>query len=181
MANPILSQPELSPKVEAVGPTELRIQIWVDYWTHFEGTAAQLSSEGLIPEGFVWPRGDDSVRWDAGRFSYWLRRSRPQGHKGTKRSWQELDNWFVRVEVTDRSHDWQVQRQLQRKADALAEEIYSHTAEGKRLSNARWERLWKTREDRAFQDFKARVLPEKKKPGRKVRALPEEATPGAQK
>lgn len=140
---------------------ELILNIQQDEWAQFEGEAAQLVAEGLIPDGFEWPKADDNKRWKTNGFDYWLRRKRPEGHKGTKRSWLELDNWLVRVSVTGRGHAWCVRRGLERKAEELRAEYYRHTPEGSREWSANWSRYWQARQDKAFQAFKAKLIPAK--------------------
>lgn len=156
---------------------ELRVCIWPDQWFAFEGTAAQLTEEGLIPEGFEWPRAAADKEWTANGFDYWLRRSRPEGHKGPMRSWLALDNWNVRVSVTGRDHHWHTRREFESKVDALrAEHRRLFTVEGSREWSANWRRYWKAREDTAFQTFKLLVpalVPQQR--GRKARATQERA------
>lgn len=154
MATPIVGQPaETAQQVER----ELRIEIYRDDWARFEGTAAQLQAEGLIPEGFEWPRAAADKQWEANGFDYWLKRRRPEGHKGPMRSWLELDNWSLRVNVTGRDCHWHTRRRLQRQAQALSDACYRETAAGKREWNANWERYWRTQDDVAFRAFKAKV------------------------
>ena len=44
---------------------ELRIEISRDEWAQYEGTAAQLQDEGLIPKDFEWPQAAADSRWEA--------------------------------------------------------------------------------------------------------------------
>lgn len=149
---------------------ELRIEIRQDEHFEFEGTAAQLTAEGLIPKDFEWPRAAADESWEANGFKYWLRRSRPEGHKGPMRSWLELDNWFVRVEVAGHDNQWRIRRHLERKTEELKAEYYWHSAAGQRERNANWKRYVAARDDRAFQAFKDKFMPERKKPGRRVKS-----------
>lgn len=151
--------------------TELRIEIEPDDCVQYAGTAAQLQAEGLIPEGFEWPRGATHKQWDANGFEYWLRREKPKGHKGPMRSWLEVDNWFLRVREKSHDYRWRARRQLDRRAEALRAEYYRLTAAGAREWNAALRRYWTTQEDAAFQAFKAKVpglIPPKR--GRKLQA-----------
>lgn len=136
---------------------ELHIEIWRDSCVWFSGTAAQLQTEGLVPDGFEWPRAAASVHWEANGFSYWLHRSRPRGHKGPRRSWLEMDSWAVRVGVIGRDFHWQVRRDLERQAEQLQANYHSHTAAGMREWHERFDRYLKSREDRGFQTFKAMI------------------------
>lgn len=152
---------------------ELRIDIWPDEFARYIGTAAQLQAEGLIPTGFDWPLAAASKQWEASGFEYWLRRTRPEGHKGARQTWLKLDNWLVDVRVIGRDHAWLVRRRLERKAEALRAECRRHTAAGQHEWEAAWMRYWHAKEDKGFQAFKAQVpglIPTRG--GRKPRATP---------
>lgn len=165
VAAPVAATPV--PSAEPPAERELRISIWRDEWAQFIGSRAQLEAEGLIPEAFEWPRGQADQRWQANGYDYWLRRERPEGHKGPMRSWLELDNWFLRVGVIGRDYTWRTRRRLERKTEELRAEYHRHTLAGQLEWTANWHRYWQAREDRAFQAFKSTVLPARKKPGRK--------------
>ena len=167
-----------SPASDPPAVRDLRIAIYRDAWARYEGTAAQLIAEGLIPDGFEWPQADADVEWVASGFKYWLRRTRPEGHKGPKRSWLGLDNWFVRISVVGRDYHWTTRRSLERKAQALAAEFHHHTPVGAMEWSAKWNRYMEAERDQAFQAFKTLVpglVPPKR--GRKPKS---EATQGAQ-
>lgn len=136
---------------------ELRITIWRDECAKLEGSAAQLIDEGLIPDGFEWPRAAADKRWEANGFTYWLRRERPEGHKGPMRSWLELDNWFVRVTVKGHDYQWRQRRELERRAQELKEDAYKLTLAGHLKQEAEWNRYWATQKDKAYQAFRATV------------------------
>jgi hypothetical protein len=175
MTTPIF--PSATDAQQLVVARELNIQIWRDLWAQFTGSAAQLQAEGLIPHGFEWPRATADKRWEANGFTYSLQRRRPEGHKGPMRSWLEVDNWCVRVEVPGHDYHWRVRRDLERKAEELRAEYCRHTAAGAREWNAAWRRYWQTVEDKRFQAFKALVpglVPPKR--GRKPKA--ETTAPG---
>lgn len=135
----------------------LRIEIELDWWVQYEGTSAQLVEEGLIPSGFEWPKAATDKYWSANGFGFWLRRSRPFGHKGPMRSWLEMDNWFVRVEASDISHDLRIRRGLDRKMTALKAEFKRHTVEGRRAWSAEIDQRIAAESDRKFQAFKALI------------------------
>jgi hypothetical protein len=169
MTTPIF--PSAADAQQLVGARELNIQIWLDEWARFTGTAAQLQAEGLIPDGFEWPRAAADTRWEANGFTYWLRRVRPGGHKGPMRSWLQADSWSVTMRVTSRDYHWGVRRALERKAEELRAEYYRHTTAGAREWSAAFDRYWQTRQDNRFQVFKALVpglVPAKR--GRKPKA-----------
>ena len=141
---------------ENPGGRELTITIWRDWSARFEGSAAQLIAEGLIPEGFEWPqRGATSKSWQATGFNYRLRRCRPPGHRGPMRSWLEIDNWCVSVEVIGRDFAWRTRRELERKTEELRAEYYRHTAAGSREWDANWNRYLAALSDPEFQAFKS--------------------------
>lgn len=140
-------------------------------WVYFEGTAAQLQAEGLIPEGFEWPRAADEKRWRINGLEYWLSRTRPQGHKGPKSSWAELDNWSLRTMAVNRGWEAIRRRGIERQAEALRREIHHLTPAGQREHQVFEGLLWAARQDKAFQDFKAMFVPPRKKPGRQARAV----------
>lgn len=176
--DPIASGSVIRPcaPIEPNPERELIIDVNAEYgWVQYEGTRAQLETEGLIPEGFKWPRAAADQHWDTNGFDYWLRRTRPDGHKGPMSSWLEMDNWFVRVKVTGRDQAWLNRRSLERKADALRAEFHCQTATGRREWDANWNRYWIARQDGAFQAFKSTFIPERKKPGRKPKARTEES------
>lgn len=135
----------------------------VDYM----GAAAQLQSEGLIPGGFEWPSASAEKVWRVNGLEYRLRRARPRGHKG---SWIELDNWSLIIMAGDRDWYWFERRDIERKAKELRDEIHRLSPAGQREWSAFVGRCWAAREDKAFQDFKALFVPERKRPGRKLRA-----------
>lgn len=159
-----------TPATEQPAEREIIIGVHPDEWVQYEGTAAQLQAEGLIPEGFEWPLAATIKDWKAEGFDYWLRRKRPEGHKGPMRSWLELDNWFIRIKVSGRDWHWAQRRAIERKAEALRDEIYHLSPAGQREWDANWRRYWAARADKAFQAFKAISVPERKKPGRKPKS-----------
>jgi hypothetical protein len=154
---------------------ELLIRVIADGWANYQGTAAQLQSEGLIPDGFVWPRATAKKCWKVNGLEYRLCRKRPDGHRGPMSSWIELDNWSLCTEVAGRGWEWVKRRAIERKAEELRDEVYSLSPAGQREEEAHRSRYWAAIQDKAFQDFKALFAPERKKPGRKPKA-----TQGAQ-
>lgn len=148
------------------GPApELCIEIWRDAWAEYEGTAAQLIAEGLIPDRFKWPKAATDAYWEVNGFKYWLRRTRPRGHKGPIKSWLELDNWRIRVTAAGRDYHWCARRALARKAEELRTEY--HRQPGEVLI-----RYWAARDDDAFQAFKL-LVPGLVLPGRGRKASSE--------
>ena len=168
------ADPEITSGAKAAAPAqperELRINLWRDNVVMFEGTAAQLQAEGVIPDELEWPRAAADANWEAGGFDYSLCRCRPAGHKGPMSSWLALDNWRIRIGVIGRDYRWGIRRSLERKAEELRADYYRHTTAGAREWEANWRRYWQTVEDKRFQKFKALIpglIPPKR--GRKPR------------
>lgn len=152
-----VAKPQQTP-IEPPTASELKIDIWLDMWTRFEGTAAQLQDEGLIPQEFEWPRENAEASWESRGCSFDLRRVRPKGHRGPRKSWLELDNWAVTVKPTDRGgYGTYPMRCLNRKAEDLKNEYRRLAAEGSAEWHAHWKSYWAALGDRKFQDFKALV------------------------
>lgn len=143
--------------VHEAAERELRIEIRRDDYAKFVGTAAQLVSEGLIPEGVEWPLADSEKRWEVNGIVYRLYRVRPVGHKGPKGSWLNLDNWAIRIGVIGRDFDWRTRRLLERQAEELRAAQYRYTDEGSREWRENHDRWWCAHEDKAYQAFKAKV------------------------
>jgi hypothetical protein len=95
---------------------ELTIDIWPGYSAEYRGTAAALQAEGLVPEGFEWPPLTDGRRWSSGPLWFWLRRTRPEGHKGPLRSWRTLDSWAITVTTYDATRQGPPSREPRRQA-----------------------------------------------------------------
>ena len=154
----------------ALAERELLITIWHDDCAQFEGSAAQLVAEGIAPKGIVWPRARADSRWEADGFDYWVRRTRPQGWKGSMKSWLEVDNWFIRIQVSGRDHTERNHLELMRKAAELRAEFHRCTPAGRREWAADRNRYWAAHDDKAFQAFKALIpglIPAKR--GRKAK------------
>lgn len=164
-----------TPKTSPPAQHDLIISVSPRYgWADYVGTAVQLQSEGLVPGGFEWPSASLEKRWCLNGLEYRLRRVRPYGHKG---SWIELDSWNLTTFASDFDGHWVDRRAIDRKAKELRDEIHRLTPAGFSEWRSFEARCWAASQDRAFQDFKALFVPERKKPGRKPKA---EATQGAQ-
>jgi len=70
----------------------------------YQGTRAALEDEGVIPAGTKWPEGFDNLRWDDGKFRFWLRRERPEGAKGPRKQFLDIDWWMLRCDPRDAQH-----------------------------------------------------------------------------
>lgn len=141
---------------------ELQIEIYPRGYDWWHGTSAQLLAEGVLPQGFEWPKGLERKSWSAGRFKYWLFRVRPDGHKGPQSSYLNVDNWSCRRTLAAQASDGFASARLHEKRVALEEELWSRTPAAQKQFN----RYWAAQEDKAFQAFKATVLPQPKKRGR---------------
>lgn len=152
-----MSKLSTAPAAASVIEPELHIEIWPDDFVFYTGSAAQLRAEGLMPDGFEWPKAAETHHWSAGGFDYWLRRMRPKGHKGPMRSWLVMDNWLLRVHVTGRDRQWTIRRALERKSEDLRAMYFRQTAEGARQWEAACSRYFQALDDKRFQAFKALV------------------------
>lgn len=137
----------------------------------FLGSRALLEAEGLIPEGTDWPQAYRDLSWQAGDFKYWLRRERPDGAKGPRRAFADVD-WFSlrRAPLYGPSYD---EREIAIKAKELNDMVYRLSARGKAERSAQFNRYWATMKDAAFQAFKATIpglTPRKRGRSRKVSA-----------
>lgn len=120
-----------------------------------------------------------ACRWEAGCYSYLLRRTRPVDHKGPMRSWLHLDNWSLRVRVTARDFRWKDRRRLERMAEELRDAHRRQTREGMDEWAAKWARYRAAYDDKKFQAFKALVpglVPPKRTRKPKSNHIPEGTT-----
>lgn len=109
--------------------TDLQIDIYQRAYARFHGTAAQLMAEGLIPDGFQWPKGTQRAKIQVGRFEYWLFRTRPLGHKGPMCSWTEGDYWHLRRTLANHPNDGFKAALIYEKQKALLEATSGITVE----------------------------------------------------
>ncbi len=127
------------PDASAILASDLLISIHPRAYTDYQGTAEQLRAEGLIPDGFKWPIGDRRISYEVGKFSYWMRRCRPDGIKGPKSIWVNGDYWFLRRELASQGRDGYRAADIYKKTKELAEIIRRGTHEWSRIANASWE------------------------------------------
>lgn len=129
-----------------------------------------------VPSGTNWPAGFESSRWDDGQFYYWLRRQRPEGAKGPRKQFLNVDWWMFRFEPMERE-DVQT-RHLRHKAKELADIQYGMTIKGRAEINAQWKRFYKASTDERFQVFKAAcgIVEEKRgRPRKKIETQQEKS------
>ncbi len=143
---------------------ELIAMVWPGSFWRYEGTRAQLEAEGVIPPKFEWPTGKGRVAWESGQFKYWLQRTRPEGVKGPMSIWINGDWWVIHGRLADRQRSEKWEAELKRKR--LIDELYAMTPNGKIEAEILGRKWWRSYRDSAFQAFKAKVLPSRKKPGR---------------
>ncbi|WP_156797085.1 hypothetical protein [Nitrosomonas sp. Is79A3] len=137
-------------------PEDLIVIIDLKGWdiTEYHGTKAMLESEGIIPEGFEWPEGYNDVYWKDDQFDYWLRRHRPEGAKGSRKQFANVDWFKLRWNLIDTDP---LSRELARKAKELKDLIYRNSSEGFAENEALWSRYSKAQQDKQFQTFKAKI------------------------
>lgn len=144
-------------KTAAPGSREMRVIIRplrLNFW-EYEGTRAQLEAEGVIPADTRWPDGTQAVYWEDGRFSWGLRRKRPEGLKGPMKLWTRGDWWVLRCDLLN-GPDLAMRRILDKKRE-LELVIYQNSPAGIREAYARSERVRDAARDIAFQHFKTLI------------------------
>jgi hypothetical protein len=145
----------------------LQIEIFARAWDWWTGTAAQLQAEGLIPDGFEWPRGKAHFRWTCGAFEFWLLRTRPKGHKGPQSSWIELDSWALRRSLVKHQGTGLREARIYEAEQAHAEMLYRKTAE----YQAQFFACLEAEKDKAYQTFRKLIVPAKRKGRRPARGV----------
>jgi hypothetical protein len=137
-------------------PQEMIVIIDYRGWgiNKYLGTKAMLESEGIIPEDFKWPEGYNDVYWKDDQFKYWLCRRRPEGAKGSRKQFANVDWFHLRWELIDSNLS---AREIACKAKELAALIHRHSPDGFAEIQSRLERYYKTRNDKQFQAFKAKI------------------------
>ena len=150
------TQHSASTTPEAQTERELTVLIRHDHgcWEYL-GTRAQLEAEGVIPAGTKWPEGAQSLRWDAGRFRFWLRRTRPEGLKGPMRLWTSGDWWFLRCDLI--GGPGYLQLRIMDKKRELAAEIYRLSPAWEREWSASYKRFKAANNDDAYRSFRALI------------------------
>lgn len=123
-------------------------------FAEYHGTKAMLESEGIIPEGLEWPEGYNDVYWKDDRFNYRLMRRRPEGVKGSRKQFANVDWFHLRWDLIDVNL---FAREVEHKAKELENLIYRNSSEGFAENESRWARYYKARDDKQFQVFKAKI------------------------
>lgn len=137
-------------------PEDLIVIIDYKGWdiTEYHGTKAMLEGGGIIPEGFEWPEGYNRVCWEDDQFNYWLRRHRPEGAKGSRKQFANVDWFQPRWDLIDSNP---LRRQIARKEKELKDLVYLHSSKGSAENQSCRERYWKAQYDKQFQAFKAKI------------------------
>ncbi len=156
-------------------PSELAISMKYAGLAKYQGTRTMLEAEGIIPAKTKWPEGYDDVRWDDGKYRYWMRRERPEGAKGPRKLFVTVDWWSVRQQLIAENH---VTRELERKKQELAEYAYRNSAAGQAESYRQFDSYMEACADEKFQAFKA-LIPGLIKPKRGRRPKNVNQTQGA--
>jgi hypothetical protein len=146
-----------------------------DRWVNCEGTAAQLEAEGIVPDETAWPNGFRIVNWSVDVLNFSLQRVRPDGAKGPRKDFVDIDWWCVHW--TSHSMISFAQQEVARKAKALTDAVYRHSKRGQAEWHAHWERICAAREDKQFQAFKT-LIPGLTRPRRGRKAKSQEASRG---
>jgi hypothetical protein len=121
----------------------------------YQGTRSALEAEGVIPADTKWPEAFDYLKWNDGKFEYFLRRERPNGIKGTRKQLMDVDWWMVRCDPLN-AKNVNV-RNVELKAKELADIIHNQSAKGFAEWKEQCNRKWEAEEDKKFQAFKALI------------------------
>ncbi|WP_186055238.1 hypothetical protein [Burkholderia gladioli] len=138
---------------------ELRIELDPRFGlATYIGTRMQLAAEGLIPAGFEWPDGFRRYDWEADGLDFSLVRTAPAGIKGRPRSFFDCDNWRLVMMRSGDRYDFLHRREVESLERELAAIKHRETPIGKRENSALWGAIYRARDDKAYQAFKA-LLP----------------------
>lgn len=141
----------------------------------YQGTRAMLEAEGIIPANTEWPEGYGDLWWDDGKYRYWITRQRPEGAKGPRKLFIDIDWWSLRQQLIS---DNCVARELARKKKELAEYIYRNSAEGQADWAEKFNSYSEACADEKFQAFKT-LIPGLIQPKRDRRSRGTTQTQGA--
>lgn len=121
----------------------------------YEGTRSALEAEGIIPEDMPWPEGFREHSWSQGSLRMEIRRKRPDGIKGPRRDFLDVDWWECRIEPSS-APDWSA-RYIAEKALELQAAIHAQSPAGKTEWRSQCELFMKSMSDNDFQAFKAKI------------------------
>lgn len=121
----------------------------------YRGSRSMLEDEGLIPEGFKWPEKYADAFWEGGSFKYWLKRQRPEGVKGSRKQFENVDWFHLRFSLINYPSFSQIK--IAKKAKELKELMYRNSPQGIAEEESYWARYFKAQKDKQFQAFKAKI------------------------
>lgn len=132
----------------------------------YTGPAAQLIAEGLIPEGFTWPKGSAKAAWSANGLQCWIRRTRPPGFEGPRAGWANSDFWELHQSGWD---DWRglAKRRIELKMQEIEREVF-RLSPGFELQCRMAERAQADAAFRMFMAAAARPIAEERPLGREL-------------
>lgn len=140
--------------MEIIDPQDLVVSLDLGWCAYF-GTRAQLEEEGLIPDGMQWPNGYSQRYWSAGPFRFALFRRRPEGAKGPRRQFLEIDWWQLSWGYSDPGARADVA--VRHKSEELAKLIRRNSPDGQAELNRHCAHCLAARRDTQFQAFKALI------------------------
>lgn len=152
LSTPLVQAGPQAAQPSATDEREMVITIRERESAQWDGSAAQLRAEGLIPENTEWPELRSSCYWQNGGFSYWLRRTRPPGIKGPMSVWSKGDYWMLRCSLTAHGGSYLPSRIYETRI-AYENALWQQTNEFAIQGN----RGWEAHEDARFQSFMSRV------------------------
>ena len=121
----------------------------------YQGTRAAIEAEEVIPSGTKWPNGFDDLHWQDDKFCYSLRRLRPEGIKGPRKQFLDVDWWRFRFSPLNANPIGI--REIERKTKELGEYIRRQSVEGKKEATRQFKCYLDARKDEKFQAFKAGI------------------------
>jgi len=121
----------------------------------YEGTRFALEAEGILPEGMPWPEGFREHSWSQGSLRMEIRRKRPDGIKGPRRDFLDVDWWECRIEPAS-APDYSA-RYIAEKALELQAAIHAQSPAGKAERRRQWDLFVTSMSDDDFQAFKAKI------------------------
>lgn len=154
----LITQNRFAQSPAAIGldlSSEIIVHTPYTYITEYQGTRAALEAEGVIPSGTKWPKDFDYQRWQDDKFFYSLRRLRPEGVKGPRKQFLDIDWWMFRWEPL--SVKPANVRELERKTKELTDFIHRNSAEGAAENMKQYECYLEAQKDEKFQAFKASI------------------------
>lgn len=136
-------------------------------WAEFHGTRAQIEAEGIGLSGPAWPAtGFSRVEWREGGVRYLLRRAKPNGAKGPRKAFADVDWWVVRSDLANFvAYDDRI-RAI--KVAEIKKLTYELSPEGLEARNRRSSALVNAMLDKQFQAFLACALGQLKQHRRRV-------------